>query len=109
MTMSYTPFRTLFLLGSIEIISEKGEKRLITQEYGLNWSPFPDGALRFSLAYNENYRTENHQKERIFTPSIRYEVTKKSYIDVSYNMIRSRSDTQKTDSNLFSVSMKMFF
>ena len=108
-TVTYTPFRTLFLLGSLEIIAPRGEKRLITQEYGLNWSPFPDGALRFSLTYNENYRSENHQKERVFTPSIRYDFSKRSYIDVSYNMIRNRNDTQKTDSNLFSVSMKIFF
>ena len=109
MTVSYTPFRTLFLFGSVEVVAEKGEKRLITQDYGINWSPFPDGALRFSLTYNENYNTIDHQKERNFTPSIRYDITKKSYIDVSYNMIRIRSDTQKTDSNLFSVTLKIFF
>ena len=109
LTMSYTPFRTLFLLGSVEVVAEKGEKRLIIQEYGINWSPFPDGALRFSIAYNENYNTIDHQKERIFTPSIRYDITKKSYINVSYNMVRSRSDTQKLDSNFFSVTLKMFF
>jgi hypothetical protein len=108
-TLSYTPIRTLFLLGTVEVIAEKGEKRLITQDYGINWSPFPDGALRFSLAYNENYNTIDHKKERVFTPSIRYDITKKSYINVSYNMIRSRSDTQKIDSNFFSVTLKMFF
>jgi hypothetical protein len=109
MTVSYTPFRTLFLLGSVEVVDEKGQKTFVTQDYGLNWSPFPDGALRFTLSYNENYKTENHQRERVFTPSIRYDITKKSYINVSYNMIRTRSDTQKTDSNLFGVTLKMFF
>ena len=109
LTISYTPFRTLFLLGSVEVVADKGQKTLMTQEYGINWSPFPDGALRFNLTYNENYWTENHKKERIFTPSIRYDITKKSYINVSYNMIRSRSDTQKTDSNFFNVNLRIFF
>jgi hypothetical protein len=108
-TVTYNPLRTLFLVASIELTAAKGEDTIITQEYGLNWSPFPDGALRFQISYNENYRTEDRLKERIFTPSIRYDITKRSYIDFSYQLLRSKSNTQTTESNLFSTSLKIFF
>ena len=108
-TVTYNPLRTLFLVASIELTAAKSEDTIITQEYGLNWSPFPDGALRFQISYNENYRTEDRLKERIFTPSIRYDITKRSYIDFSYQLLRSKSNTQTTESNLFSTSLKIFF
>ncbi len=107
--LSYNPFRTLNLLAFVQYINEKGQKDRILQNYTINWSPFPDGALQFNFAYNENYRTEDHLVERIFQPTIRYNLSKRSYIDVSYQLIRTRGDIQKIDSNLLSTSLKIFF
>ena len=107
--LSYNPFRTINLLAFVQYINETGQKDRILQDYAINWSPFPDGALQFNIAYNENYRTEDHLVERIFQPTIRYNFTKRSFIDVTYQLIRSKSDTQKIDSNLLSTSVKIFF
>jgi len=107
--LSYSPFRTLNLFAFVQYINETGQKDRILQNYAMNWSPFPDGALQFNIAYNENYRTEDHLVERIFQPTIRYNLSKRSYIDVSYQLIRSRSDIQKVDSDLLSTSLKIFF
>jgi hypothetical protein len=107
--LSYNPFRTLNLFAYVQYINETDQKDRVLQNYAINWSPFPDGALQFNIAYNENYRTEDHLVERIFRPTIRYEFTKRSYIDVTYQFIRSRSDIQKIDSNLLSTSVKIFF
>ena len=108
-SVSYNPLRTLNLYATVQVIVETGQKTQTTQNYAINWSPFPDGALQFTLAYNENYDTQNHLKERIFQPSIRYNLSKRSYIDVSYQMIHSKSDIEKTDSNLLSTTVKIFF
>jgi len=107
--LSYNPFRTLNLLAFVQYINETGQKDRVLQNYAINWSPFPDGALQFNIAYNENYRTEDHLVERIFQPTIRYNFTKRSYIDVTYQLIRSKSDIEKIDSNLLSTSVKIFF
>jgi hypothetical protein len=107
--LSYNPFRTLNLAAFLQYINEKGQKNRILQNYAINWSPFPDGALQFNIAYNENYRTEDHLVERIFQPTIRYNLSKRSYIDVTYQLIRSRSDVQKIYSDLLSTSLKIFF
>jgi hypothetical protein len=107
--LSYNPFRTLNLFAFLQYINEKGQKDRILQNYAINWSPFPDGALQFNFSYNENYRTEDHLVERIFLPTIRYNLSKRSYIDLSYQLIRSRSDIQKIKSDLLSTSLKIFY
>jgi hypothetical protein len=108
-SLSYNPFRTLYLFAFIHVIDEKRRKVQTLQNYAINWSPFPDGVLQFNIAYNENYNSEDHLTERIFFPSIRYKLSKRSYIQVSYQLIRSRSDTQKIDSNLISTNLKIFY
>jgi hypothetical protein len=107
--LNYNPFRTLNLFAYLQYVSESGQKDRILQNYAINWMPFPDGALQFNIAYNENYRSEDHLTERIFVPSVRYYLSKRSYIQVSYQLIRSRSDIQKIDSNLFSTSLKLYY
>jgi len=107
--LNYNPFSTLNLIAFVQYINEKGQKDRFLQNYSINWSPFPDGALQFFIAYNENYRTEDHLVERIFQPTIRYNLSKRSYIDLTYQLIRSRSDIEKNDSNLLSTSVKIFF
>ena len=108
-SLNYNPFRTLNLFAFIQVIDQKGREVQTLQNYAINWSPFPDGALQFNIAYNENYRSEDRLTERIFFPSIRYNITKRSYIQLSYQWIRSRSDVQKIDSNLIGTTLKIFY
>ncbi len=107
--LSYNPLRTLNFIALIQVIAERGEKTQTTQNYSINWSPFPDGALQFNMAYNENYRSLSHEKERIVQPTIRYNISKSSYLDVSYQVLRRKSDIEKTSSNLFSTNLKIYF
>ena len=109
MSINYNPFRTLNLFASWDIVAEKGRNTDTTQNYAINWSPFPDGAIQFNFTYNENLRSEINEKERILTPSVRWNITKRSYLDVSYQITRTRSDLEKTDSNFFSTNLKIFF
>ncbi len=107
--LNYNPFTTLNLFAYLQYVRESGQKDRILQNYAINWMPFPDGALQFNIAYNENYRSEDHLTERIFVPSVRYYLSKRSYLQVSYQLIRSSSDIEKIDSNLFSTSLKIYF
>lgn len=107
--LNYTPFRTLYLLVLIQMIAEKGEDIETIQNYSVNWSPFPDGALQFNLSYTENLRSEDRVKERNFIPSVRWNITKRSYIDLSYQWLNSESKTGKQNSQVISSNLKIFF
>jgi hypothetical protein len=108
-TVSYNPFRTLSFFGFIQLLDDKGKGLQTLQNYAINWSPFPDGALQFFLNYNENYRSDDNFKERILVPSIRYNLSKRSYIQLQYQRTRSKSDVQKIDSDLISTTLKIFY
>jgi hypothetical protein len=107
--INFNPLRTIYFFALIQVIDEKDEDVETTQNYGINWSPFPDGTLQFNFTYNENLRTEDKEKERIFTPSVRWNITRRSYLEVSYQIIRSESDLQKIDSKVLGTNLKIFF
>jgi hypothetical protein len=105
--LSYRPFRTLFVVATIDLSTTTDEKTLVTQNYGFNWSPFPDGALQFRFFYNENLATGG-VKERIINPGVRWNLTKRSYLDLSYQRNINTSASQRVDENIFSAQVKIF-
>ena len=106
--LSYRPYRTLFVVATIDLSTTASQKTQVTQNYGFNWSPFPDGALQFRFYYNENLSTQQGAKERVINPGVRWYITKRSYLDVSYQFAQSRSSGQKTNSNFFGANLKIF-
>jgi len=107
--VSFNPMRSLYLYAFIQLTDQTGRDLERIQNFGINWSPFPDGALQFNFNYNEDYLSINNQKERTFIPSVRWYFTKRSYIIFSYEYLKSESDIQKLDSNTFSAGLKIFF
>jgi hypothetical protein len=108
-TVAYNPVRALYLLASVQFIDETGQRVKTLQNYGLNWSPFPDGALQFRFSYNEERRTQDQFTNKIINPGLRYKINTRSYLDLSYQSIRSDSPSQKTDTDIFSANLKIFF
>ncbi len=107
--ISFNPMRTLYLYAFIQLTDQKGRDLERIQNFGINWSPFPDGAVQFNFTYNEDYQSIYNQKERTFMPSVRWYFTKRSYVVFSYEYIMSKSDIQKLDSSTFSTAIKIFF
>jgi len=108
-SLNYNPFRTLHLFASLGITSEKDRDTEVLQNYGINWSPFPDGALQFNFTYNEQLRSEDSGKDRVFTPNVRWKVAPRAFLDLSYQWSRSESNLQKTNANGFNANLKIFF
>ena len=104
---AYRPFRTVYFVATIDLLTTPGQGTLVTQNYGFNWSPFPDGALQFRFFYNENLTTAGI-KERIINPGVRWNITKRSYLDLSYQRNNNRSASQKVDENFFNTQLKIF-
>ena len=105
---SWTPVRSLFLSATVNIASETGQETRVQQNYGLNWTPFPDGQLQFSFFYNENYYPD---RSTIIQPTLRWYLTSRrhSYLDLSYQRNRSESAGQKTETDIVSTSVKIYF
>jgi hypothetical protein len=108
LSVTYRPFETLYLFASWGILWQKSQKVQTTQNYGINWAPFPDGTLQFNFNYNEDILSENNQKSRIITPSLRWNITGRSYLDLSYQYIHTSSKLEKSDSNGLSLNLKIF-
>ena len=58
---------------------------------------------------NESLESAGSAKSRIIGPGVRWYITRRSYLDVSYQMITAESSSGKTDSNLISTNLKIFF
>ena len=108
LSVAYRPFETLYIFASWEILAQRGQKLQTTQNYLLNWTPFPNGALQFNFSYNELIISESNQKNRLITPTLRWYITSRSYLDLSYQYIQTSSKSEKTISNGFSANLKIF-
>jgi len=108
LTVSYQPFRSLYLFTTLTWLTETDRKDTL-KNYGVTWSPFPDGALQFSFAYDENLRTQDDAKETLIRPSLRWKLGRSSYLDFSYLVLKSDSVTEEVDTKIFSTNLRIYF
>ncbi len=108
LNVAYNPFPTLYLSAAMQIIDESGQGTKTLQNYGLNWSPFPDGAFQFRFSYQENRRPEDQSSDRIISPGLRYKINNRSFLDVSYQIIQNDSPSQTIESQVITANLKIF-
>ena len=109
MGITYRPFTTLYLVASLGVLEQTQSKTDIVQNYGLNWSPFPDGALQFNFSYQENIRTLNEERSRLISPSLNWKITKRATLDLSYPLLHTSSLSGTSDSETLSAVLRMSF
>lgn len=107
--VAYTPFRTMYFFAGVGLLAEQDRELSITQNYSGTWSPFRDGALQFTITYNENLRSDDNGKDTLITPSVRWNITRRAYLDVSYQIVKSTSTAERTEYSSFNTSLKMSF
>jgi hypothetical protein len=108
--LSVYPLQTLYLFGSFRVEkTTTGPSRNILNFSG-NWAPFPDGALHLNFFYNENVET-NGVDSRTITPSLRWYFTqsKSSYLDLSYQNLKTESAALTTFSRIYSGTVRISF
>jgi hypothetical protein len=106
---SFSPIRTLYLFGSVSMASRKDEKTTYLQNYALGWSPLSGGDLQLNMGYSESLRSSDKGSERSVGPTLRWKVTPRSALDVSYQMVTSKSISQKSNTNAFSARFQVTF
>ena len=107
-SISYRPFDTLYILASVSRIERPGINDTV-QNYGFNWSPFPSGALRFNFAFNQDLSTRDNSKVRSILPSLRWNVTNRISLDLSYEVAKAEASTGGTDNKTVSSRLRMIY
>jgi len=107
--VAFDPTRTLRLAFGEEVWAVSNEKTRTTFNASANWAPFPDGAVQFVFAYNEALRDEIFGTERNTLGGVRWNLTRRSYIDVSYQLLKSESVSFSSKGKILSATVKLFF
>lgn len=107
--VTYRPFTTLYLLASLAVLEQTGKQTNVFQNYGVNWSPFPDGTLQFSFSYAENLQTLNQEKSRLISPSLTWKIAQQTTLDVSFPILKTESLSGSTDSQTLSAILRTSF
>lgn len=102
------PLRTLHLVLGEEVITVTEQPTRTTHNIGVNWAPFPDGALQLILAYNEALRPIEFGTDRSTLGVVRWNLSRKSYLDVSFQRIASEIVFQKSKTRVFSVTVRLW-
>lgn len=102
------PTRTLHFVVGEEVVRVTGQQTMTTLDLSANWSPFPDGALQFTFAYNDALRPLEFGRDRATLAAVRWNISRRSYLDVSYQRTRSEFVFQTNESRVFSTSLRLF-
>jgi hypothetical protein len=106
--VQYVPTETLSLSADITI-TDRDEQQTNFQNYTLNWSPFPDGALQFFFTFSETLRVDIDTRERIIGPSLQYNVGGWGFLDLGYSFVTNENDFRKTDSSSFVANLRLVY
>jgi hypothetical protein len=108
-SVAFNPWTTVYLFSSIGVVSQNDKNNSTVRNYAGTWSPFPGGSLQFNFSYNENLRSDDNGKDTLITPSIRWNIIPRTFLNISYLILKSESTSQATESKSFNANLKMFF
>jgi hypothetical protein len=103
------PIRTLHLAVGEEVYTVTGQRTRTTFSLSGNWVPLPDGALQFIFGYNEALRDLAFGSERNTMAGVRWNLTRRSYVDVSYQLVKSEQISVSTEGRILSATVRLFF
>ena len=106
--LAIDPLRTLHLVLGEEVINITGQNTRSTYDIDVNWAPFPDGALQLIFAHNEALRSLEFGTDKSTMAAVRWNLNRRSYLDVSYQKTRSELVFQTTMSSIFGVNIRLF-
>lgn len=106
--LAVDPTRTLHLVVGEEVVTVTGQQTMTTLDLSANWSPFPDGALQFMFSYNDALRPLEFGRDKDTLAAVRWNLSRRSYIDVTYQKTRSDFILQTNESRVFSTSLRLF-
>lgn len=104
--LTWRPFQTIYLVASYGRVEQENRNDTL-KNYSLNWSPFPYGTLQIRLDYSEELRAHDLSKLTTFRPSIRWQITPRIDLTVSYFKTESDSVIQTIDMESLNANIKI--
>jgi hypothetical protein len=92
----YVPFPALSFFGKYTL-RDRQDRTTTLQNYSVNWSPFPDGALQCALNYNETLEPEADRISRNFGPFVKWRISRYLSLEAQYSYFIGESTTQDVD------------
>jgi hypothetical protein len=93
----WVPTRTLSFFAAVNLRDQEREARglQVSQQYAVNWSPFPDGQLNFLFGYSY-LRDSDDNETRQFTPQVNWQIRRATLLTLifSFGTIESNSTIQ---------------
>jgi hypothetical protein len=107
---SWAPFPTLSLAADLSYTDKAGPQQDSTarQIYHVNWSPFRDGTLQFSLGYGAS-RTTLDEKTSSLSPALKWQINRNCLLSLEYSVGERENRTEIATFNNATVMMRLFY
>lgn len=105
LSAAFSPTSAISVFGRCTVI-DQSETSKVYQNYSIDWSPFPDGAIQFFVAYNESLTDEGDDSKSSLA-GFDWRVNHGTVLRTSYSMSESESETSKTESEIISVTIRI--
>jgi hypothetical protein len=106
----WVPLRTLSFFAAVRLRYRERERQglEVAQDYSVNWAPFPDGLLRFSVGYNRTVDTNSNTTSAL-SPQIDWQVTRTSLLTLRFNLGTVETDQDERDVKNFRLTFRTFY
>ena len=108
-TSSFRPFETIYLIAGLDRFEESGRQTRTTPRYGLTWSPFADGKIQFTFTHSEEFTPEEEREDTITSPSVRWNLFDSTFLELSYQDIRTKSRFESVDLTIWNADVQSSF
>ncbi|OHB25872.1 MAG: hypothetical protein A2X84_05140 [Desulfuromonadaceae bacterium GWC2_58_13] len=108
--LTLVPTSALSLSADLAFSDETGEGGDSTaeQQYFINWSPFRDGNLLFSLSYGQSRDTEEEAAWTL-SPTLRWKMNPKTLLTLEYALGEREDRTEIVEFENISLALRFFF
>lgn len=106
--LNYNPVPAIYLFSTSTINAQSGRKPQNIQSFGGSWSPFRGGTLLLSSSYRESFDS-NQNKDKSLVESLRWNIRSGTYLDISYLISSGQTGFQKTETDVFSTTLRIGF
>ena len=108
--VSLVPTSSLSLSADFSFTDKTGEIKdsSADQQYFINWSPFRDGTLFFSLAYGQS-ENDDDDKAWSLSPTLRWQVNRKTLLTFDYAVGEREDETKLVSYENIGLALRIFY
>ena len=78
------------------------------REFNINWAPFPDGEVHFSIGYTESLDASD-RKSKSISPFLSWRIARGVFLDLRYNMTTADDQFGSIDSDSYTAKLQLIY